>query len=101
MVMTGRPLVLVAPGGSVYVIHTYGAVNDPAGDVPGLSKLADRLTLPEGWTFRAVVPDHALHAAPSDVQEPDSLTVPTRRSLPTHLIPIRTSSGALSVLACR
>ncbi len=57
---------LVAPNGSVYVMQTYVAPDDPEGEFSGLEGLADRLTLPEGWTFREVVPDEDLHAATSN-----------------------------------
>lgn len=65
--LAGQPVFqLTAPDGSVYVMQTYLAENDPAGDFSGLHNLADRLTLPEGWAFRVVVPEQDLHAATID-----------------------------------
>lgn len=67
--LAGRPVLeLVAPDGSVYVMQTYVAGNDPNGDLPGLSNLADRLTLPPGWTFQEVLPEQDLRARTSNGQ---------------------------------
>lgn len=62
--LAGSPVFeLVSPDGSLYVMQTYVADNDPAGDLSGLSELADWLTLPAGWTFQEVVPEQDLRAA--------------------------------------
>lgn len=59
---------LVAPDGSVYVMQTYVSPDDPEGDVATLEGLADRLALPEGWSFREFVPDEDVRAATSNGQ---------------------------------
>ena len=65
----GKPVFeLVAPDGRVYVMQTYVAANDPAGDFSGLKELGNRLTLPDGWQFREIVPDQDLHAATANGQ---------------------------------
>lgn len=67
--LAGKPVYeLVAPDGSVYVMQTYVAPDDPDGDFSVLGDLASQLTLPDGWTFREVVPDRDLHAATRDGQ---------------------------------
>lgn len=67
--LAGQPVFeLSDPEGSVYVMQTYVAENDPDGDFSGLRELADRLSLPEGWEFRVTVPDQDLHAATIDGQ---------------------------------
>lgn len=67
--LAGKPIFeLVAPDGSVFVMQSYLAPNDPDGDSSGLDGLADRLTLPEGWAFREIVLDEDLHAATSNGQ---------------------------------
>lgn len=67
--LAGKPVFeLIAPDGSVYVMQTFVAPDDPTGDFSVLDGLADRLTLPDGWTFREVVPDQDLHAATTDGQ---------------------------------
>lgn len=65
----GKPVFeLVAADGSVFVMQTYVALDDSEGDFSALSGLAARLTLPDGWTFREVVPDQDLHAATTNGQ---------------------------------
>jgi hypothetical protein len=49
-------------------MQTYVAPDDPDGDFSALAGLADRLTLPKGWTFREIVPDQNLHAATTNGQ---------------------------------
>lgn len=67
--LAGKPLYeLVAADGSVYVMQTYVAPDDPEGDFSALAGLAARLTLPEGWSFREFVPDRDLHAATANGQ---------------------------------
>ena len=67
--VAGEPVFeLSAPDGSVYVMQTYVKENDPNGDFSGLYELGDRLTLPDGWAFRVVVPEYDLHAATIDGQ---------------------------------
>lgn len=62
--LAGKPVFeLVAPDGSVYVMQTYVARNDPKGDLSGLGELGDKLALPPGWVFRVTYPDQDLHAA--------------------------------------
>jgi hypothetical protein len=61
--LAGKPVFeLVAADGSVYIMQTYLAHNDPEGDLSGLGDLRDRLALPAGWTFRVVAPDQDLYA---------------------------------------
>lgn len=61
--LAGKPVFeLVAPDGSVYVMQTYVAENDPDGDFSGLRTLAARLRLPDAWTFRVAMPDQDLRA---------------------------------------
>jgi hypothetical protein len=67
--LAGKPVFeLVAPDGSVYVMQTYVAPDDPNGDFSVLEGLAGRLTLPDGWTFREIVPDQDLHAETTNGQ---------------------------------
>lgn len=67
--LAGKPIFeLVGADGSVYVMQTYVAPDDPEGDVAALAGLAARLTLPDGWTFRQIVPDLDLHAPTSNGQ---------------------------------
>lgn len=67
--LAGKPVFeLVTPDGSVYVMQTYVAPDDPDGDVSVLAGLVGRLTLPDGWTFREIVPDQDLHAATTNGQ---------------------------------
>jgi hypothetical protein len=58
---TGREVYeLTAADGSVYVMQSYSVEVDATLDVPALADLADRLTLPEGWTFTTRVLDEPL-----------------------------------------
>ena len=67
--LAGMPVFeLIAPDDSVYVMQTYVAANDPNGDLSGLAGLADRLSLPAGWTYLEVVPDQDIHATTIDGQ---------------------------------
>jgi hypothetical protein len=59
---------LTVPDGSVYVMQTYVAPDDPEGDFSVLEGLGDRLTLPEGWTFNEIVPEQDLRAATTNGQ---------------------------------
>ncbi|MFT4036997.1 MAG: hypothetical protein QM692_02355 [Thermomicrobiales bacterium] len=57
----GKPAFeLIAPDGAVYVMQTFveDAVKDlqPGADLAGLAAIGDRLTLPEGWSFRVETP---------------------------------------------
>lgn len=67
--LAGNPVFeLVSSDGSVYVMQTYVTPDDPDGDFSALADLGGRLALPEGWTFREVVPTRDLHAATSNGQ---------------------------------
>lgn len=67
--LAGKPVFeLVSPDASVYVMQTYVTPDGPDGDFSALVDLGGRLTLPEGWTFREVVPTRDLHAATSNGQ---------------------------------
>lgn len=67
--LAGKPVFeLVAADGSVFVMQTYVALDGAEGNFSALSGLAARLTVPEGWTFREVVPDQDLYAATANGQ---------------------------------
>jgi hypothetical protein len=56
----GRPVhELVAPDGSVYAMQSASLIKDPnlAGQLPNL---AERLQMPDGWTYRVRTPDQDL-----------------------------------------
>ncbi len=44
---------LVAPGGDVYVMQSYAQIVDPKLSLKKLRRLGPRLTLPQGWRYRA------------------------------------------------
>ncbi|MDP6944082.1 MAG: hypothetical protein QF464_08040, partial [Myxococcota bacterium] len=43
---------LVDAGGHTYVMQSYARIVDPDLDLPDLPDLADRLALPDGWTYQ-------------------------------------------------
>jgi hypothetical protein len=44
---------LLAPGGVTYVMQSYSQIRDPALAIGDLRSIGERLTLPEGWSFRS------------------------------------------------
>jgi hypothetical protein len=44
---------LLAPGGAVYVMQSYSQIRDASLTLAALPALASRLSLPDGWRFRA------------------------------------------------
>lgn len=61
---------LRAPDGSVYVMQSYAAIVDATLTEADLQTLADRLTLPDGWTYAARTLD-----APLEIVTPGRATV--------------------------
>jgi hypothetical protein len=57
---------LVDPDGTAYVMQAYCVSVDPTLDEGNLSKLADKLDLPEGWSFRSRILDEELVVDTSD-----------------------------------
>jgi hypothetical protein len=51
---------LVAPGGDVYVMQSYAQIVDPKLSLAKLRRLGPRLTLPQGWRYRARTLRHPL-----------------------------------------
>jgi hypothetical protein len=51
---------LVDPNGLAYVMQAYCVGVDPTTDEPGLITLGDRLSMPDGWTYRVRVLDEEL-----------------------------------------
>ena len=47
-----RVFELLAPDGATYVMQSYSQIVDPELDLADLPGLGDRLTLPEGWSYR-------------------------------------------------
>ena len=57
----GKPVYeLVNPDGLAYVLQAYCVGVDPTIDMDALPGLADRLALPEGWTYRERILDEEL-----------------------------------------
>ncbi len=57
----GKPVYeLVDPDGLAYVMQAYCIGVDPSTDEAGLTTLGERLTMPEGWTYRVRVLDEEL-----------------------------------------
>jgi hypothetical protein len=57
----GKPVYeLVAPDGTVYVMQAYCLAVDPTTDEASLQTLGQRLSPPEGWTYRVRVLDDEL-----------------------------------------
>ena len=57
---------LVDPDGTAYVMQAYCVSVDPTLDEGNLSELADKLDLPEGWSFRSRILDEELVVDTSD-----------------------------------
>lgn len=57
---------LVDPDGTAYVMQAYCVSVDPTLDEENLSELADKLDLPEGWSFRSRILDEELVVDTSD-----------------------------------
>ncbi len=59
--LKGKPVFLLrSPDGRTWVMQTYTTHKDSSLTEEGLSKLADRLKLPEGWEFKAKTLDRDL-----------------------------------------
>lgn len=52
---------LVDPKGNVYAMQSYALIVDPTLTEPALEKLASRLHLPQGWSYRTRVLDADMH----------------------------------------
>lgn len=74
--LSGRPVYLLrSPEGITWVMQTFTNFIDPALSEDALPELADRLSLPDGWQFRAVTLDQDLvitttglaHIVPDDL----------------------------------
>ena len=55
---------LLAPDGTNYLMQSYSQIRDPELSIGQLRSLGDRLTLPQGWTYRSrrLKRDLTLHA---------------------------------------